>query len=390
MTNMGGQRTLDIAVMFDAREENWRSMDLVGDMLFQAWESNPALHVSPTRVSIRVPNFVRRVRGPAHANFNADRALARYVAYPLRAVAARRRRRLFHVVDHSYAQLVHVLPHERTGVYCHDMYAFQPVLSPDSGHWWRRALASVLLEGVRSAAVVFHSTREIGRELEAHVPRERLVHAPYGIAPEYTGTASRCDEADALLAPLAGRPFILHVGSAVPRKRLDVLFDTFARLHAACPQLCLVQQGGALSPEQRAQVKRLGIGHVLFQPQKLERGTMAALYHRASLVLVPSSYEGFGLPVLEALACGAPVLASDLPSLREVGGDAILYAPVGDVQAWTAIARAALDTPAISPRRETRLARAENFSWRSHAQILRDAYAALCQRPSTSDSKNLR
>src|SRR5260370_23004701 len=61
---------------------------------------------------------------------------------------------------------------------------------------------------------------------------------------------------------------------------------------------------------------------------------MAAAYRRASCVLLPSDSEGFGLPLLEAMACGTPVVASDLAVLREVGGGAACYSPVGDIDAW--------------------------------------------------------
>ena len=78
-------------------------------------------------------------------------------------------------------------------------------------------------------------------------------------------------------------------------------------------------------------------------------------------MLVTSDSEGFGFPVIEAMACGAIVLASDLPVLKEVGEDAALYAPVGDVPAWTAMARAVRWTsgssPSPSPPVAARLAR---------------------------------
>ena len=82
---------LDIAVMFDSPDENWPSMDLAGEMLFAEWQSNRSLGVDPTRLSIRIPSMARRLPGSGALGFNADRALARYLAYPLRAFAARRR-----------------------------------------------------------------------------------------------------------------------------------------------------------------------------------------------------------------------------------------------------------------------------------------------------------
>jgi glycosyltransferase involved in cell wall biosynthesis len=109
----------------------------------------------------------------------------------------------------------------------------------------------------------------------------------------------------------------------------------------------------------------------------LRRAGIAELYRRASLVLLPSEAEGFCLPVIEALACGAVVLASDLPVLREVGGEAAVYCPVGDVPAWVAEAGRLLEHPSDCPAREARLARAAEFTWASHARIVFAAYRRL-------------
>jgi glycosyltransferase involved in cell wall biosynthesis len=98
-------------------------------------------------------------------------------------------------------------------------------------------------------------------------------------------------------------------------------------------------------------------------------------------VLVPSEAEGFGLPVIEALACGAVVLASDLPVLREVGGEAIVYCPVGDAPAWVARAQRLLEHATEGPARAARLARAGEFTWASHARTIFAAYRRLLGEP---------
>jgi glycosyltransferase involved in cell wall biosynthesis len=383
-----GTGRLDITVLLDAMEENWPSMDLAGEMLVDQWRSGHASRVDVRAMTISMPRVVRRLPRMASKRtaLNADRALARYVAYPLRALAARRPRRLFHVVDHSYAQLVHLLPAARTGVYCHDLDAFQPILpgaAPGRPPWFR-VLAGVLAAGLRSAAVVFHNTQEVGRALESQglVPRSRLVHAPLGVAPEFSAEPDPGDGASAVLAPLAGRPFVLHVGSGIPRKRIDILFEAFARLRARRPDLRLVQQGAALSPEQRAHAAALGIAEAMVQPPRLSRRTLAGLYRRASVVLVPSEAEGFGIPVIEALACGTVVVASNIPVLKEVGGDAVLYAPTADVPAWTLAVEGVLDGSGAVPARARRLERAATFTWERHASTILDAYDALASRGS--------
>ncbi|WIG95074.1 glycosyltransferase family 1 protein [Myxococcus sp. SDU36] len=377
-----------LALLMDPREEGWPSMDLVGEALLGGLATHPS-KVHATAVRPAMPAVLRRLPrvGARNAAFNADRLLTRFGLYPGRALLARGQYDAFHVVDHTYAQLVHALPASRTGVYCHDLDAFRSVLEPhrEPRPAWFRAMARAQLAGLERAAIVFHSTQAVRTELLAHgvVPESRLVWAPYGVSPEYRpgptpGLASGApDASETVLSPLGGRPYLLHVGSAIPRKRLDVLFAVFAALRARYPELRLVQQGGALNDTQRAQVEALGIGDALLQPPPQARSTLAGLYRRASAVLVTSEAEGFGLPVIEALACGAPVVASDLPVLREVGAEACTYCPVGDVPAWVDAVASLLAGHGAQPSREARLSRAARFTWAAHARTVLDAYLRL-------------
>src|SRR5262249_4354991 len=132
----------------------------------------------------------------------------------------------------------------------------------------------------------------------------------------------------------AGDPYLLHVGSPITRKRMDVLLEVFAVVRERFPNLRLVQIGGTWTPAQQAQIEGLGIAGRVEQGRGLSRAEVADVYRKASLVLQTSEAEGFGLPVIEALACGSPVMASDIPTLREVGGEAVWYCPVADIGAW--------------------------------------------------------
>ena len=104
---------------------------------------------------------------------------------------------------------------------------------------------------------------------------------------------------------------------------------------------------------------------------------LAEVYRRAAVVLIPSGAEGFGLPVIEALACGAAVVASDIPALREAGGPAAVYVPVGDVGAWSDAVAKLLADPAAAPPRCARLAWAGRFTWTAHAETIARAYHRL-------------
>ena len=101
-------------------------------------------------------------------------------------------------------------------------------------------------------------------------------------------------------------------------------------------------------------MRELGLTDAIVVLPMLDRATLAAVYRRSALLLMPSEREGFGLPVLEALACGTPVVASDIEALREVGGFAASYCPVEGIEDWqrrgrTAVNRAAAELVAVEP-----------------------------------------
>jgi glycosyltransferase involved in cell wall biosynthesis len=209
------------------------------------------------------------------------------------------------------------------------------------------------------------------------IDANRLVSAPPGIAAEFTVEPIADAVADALLARLEGAPYLLHVGSCIPRKRMDVLLDAFAAAREQHSGLRLLKVGGPWTPSQQALVQRLGLSAAITQVSGLDRRTIAALYRQAALVLLPSEAEGFGLPVVEALACGAVVLASDIPVLREVGGEAVTFCPVGEVGAWGEAIRRLLTAPGLAPAQSARLAQAQRYSWEAHARTVAGAYQGL-------------
>jgi glycosyltransferase involved in cell wall biosynthesis len=352
-------------------------MDLCAEMLLR--ELGPG----PVQATCLCPPYQRGpgvlVRGRPRLARNVDRSWNRYWVYPRFLQRRTRRFHFYHVVDHSYAHLVHFLPRGFSGVYCHDLDAFRCLFEPQTERRprWFRALARNALAGLRKAAVVFYSTALVAGELLRHgvLGQERLVHAPYGVALEFLTELP--PENDLPPAARASEPYLLHVGSCIPRKRVDLLLEVFAALSTTFPELRLVKVGGEWSDVHAAIVRRHRLADRIVHLRGLGRRALAALYRRAALVLLPSDAEGFGLPVIEALACGAPVLASDLPSTREAGGEAAVYAPPGDLLAWTAAAGRILRSPTQAPPRESRQARGRQFTWARHAATIADAYLRL-------------
>jgi len=165
------------------------------------------------------------------------------------------------------------------------------------------------------------------------------------------------------------RPYLLHVGSLIPRKNPEFLLRIFAALGRARPELEFLQVGGEFSPALERLVGELGLAPKLKRLPRHTQRELAPLYRNARAVLMPSLSEGFGLPVIEALSCGAPVVASDIPVFRQVGGDAVSYCPIGALKEWQAKILDVISSDQ-APARPLRLQQASAYSWRAHVETI--------------------
>lgn len=378
---------LTVGVVCDYAEEGWPSMDLAAELLVAGVRAH-APGWEPAVLRPRMPRaFGRVLRG--RTGRNADRLVARHLAYPrwLRRHAGGMD--LYHVADHSYAHLVHALPAERTVVTCHDLDAFRSVLDParDPRPAWFRAMTSRVLSGLRRAAFVVCDSEAVQAELLSYgvLPPNRVSTVPLPAHPDFSPEpdASADAEAARLLGPAEGHVDLLHVGSTVARKRIPLLLRAFAELAPVVPGARLVRVGGALEPEQRRIAEAHEILDRIVQVPFVERRTLAAIYRRAALVVYPSEREGFGLPLVEAMACGAPAVAADLPVFREVAGDAVEYVTRDDPDAWAEAIGDALDRlaspEARAEARAASLRRAERFTLSTYAQSIAKIYADVLE-----------
>ena len=382
---------LRVAIIADYREEGWPSMDLVADMLMDRLQREHAATIEPALIRPVMPRRLTRlpvVGGTSRAS-GIDRVVARMWDYP-RAVAAHSAAfDVFHIVDHSYAQLVHELPARRTLVTCHDLDTFRSVLDPQLEPRSRafRAMTRHILGGLRRAGHVACDTAATRDALiaKAGIPPERTSVVHNGPHPSCTPAREGAAEYDAGRLIGRMRPLdLLHVGSTIPRKRIEFLLHVFAAVRRWAPEARLLRVGGPFDAAQRALARELGVDrHIVVLPF-VDRATLAAIYRRSAVLLIPSEREGFGLPVLEALACATAVLASDIPALREVGGSAAEYAPVDDVAAWDGAIRRLVDERDRQPerwqaRREAAVARAAEFSWSRYAEEVAALYGQLAE-----------
>lgn len=177
-----------------------------------------------------------------------------------------------------------------------------------------------------------------------------------------------------------GGPVVLYPAITYPHKNHRVLVEAFGELRREHPDAVLVLTGrdDSAGPAVTASVERLGLTSHVRRLGRIPAADLAGLYRLASVVAVPSRYEGFGLPAVEALAHGAPLVAAATTSLPEVVGDAGVLVDPDDVGEWTAAldSRLRLTPPEREAVALASRARAAKFSWSNNAEALLAAYRA--------------
>lgn len=246
-------------------------------------------------------------------------------------------RTVVHVVDHSNAVYV---PRRRTVRWvatCHDLLAVRGALGEDTdcpatflGRRLQRSIVAGLSRANGIAADSTSTREDVDRLVPRSHPQSRKVIL-LGLNHPYTQVER--DAARSRLTALKGvpwdQPFLLHVGSNLARKNKPGVLRVFRRLAATWPGN-LVFCGAPLPDEVKTEAEREGVGRRVFAVTAPGNAELEAIYSLADALVFPSRCEGFGWPVIEAQACGCPVVCSDRTSLPEVGGAAALVHSLED------------------------------------------------------------
>lgn len=230
------------------------------------------------------------------------------------------------------------------------------------------------LNACRRAARIITATESSARELmqQGIAPRDKISVVPLAAPPLDDGEALSAS----VRAVVNGAPFFLHVGGDEPQKNQEIVlqaFGTLCRNPAFKHNLVLVGQhhlddDAALAQSTRAALRILRLSEIT-------RADMDALYEKCEALLFPSSYEGFGLPVLEAMRAAAPVITSKTSCLPEVAGNAALLIDPRDANALANAMRRVLEDERLRVRlSEAGERRAEEFSWERTAALTRAVY----------------
>ena len=251
---------------------------------------------------------------------------------------------LVHICDHSnamYANAAHGVPVVVTG---HDLLAVRGALGEETdcpasatGKFLQRWIVRGLENSSAIACVSRATLADAQRLVRQSNGKPELTVITLGLSYPYRLLAP--EQSRARLAQIAAfaadTPFVLHVGSNLRRKNREGVLRIFARCKEQWNGL-LVFAGDPLSDSLRALGDELGIANRIVEVPNADSRILEALYNRATALLFPSTFEGFGWPIAEAHACGCPVLCVDREPMTDVAGKAALAHPVEDEAAFAA------------------------------------------------------
>jgi glycosyltransferase involved in cell wall biosynthesis len=276
----------------------------------------------------------------------------------------------------------HLLPRLRTPATVMTLYDLSFALFPETHlrvlRWSSNVLVPRFLKECERVIAISESTKRDAIRLYG-IPEDKIVVT-------HLAAEDRFRPADpdrvAEVRERFGLPtrFILYVGTIEPRKNLDVLLGALVRLKGQGRAVPLVVAGrlGWLYDGFLARIRSLGLEDLVLLPGFVPDDDLPALYTAAEVFVYPSVYEGFGIPVLEAMGCGTPVLCSDASSLPEVAGDGGILLPPGDPAAWAEAIARLTEGPALRGElRERGFRQSSRFRWEETARRTWEVYNAV-------------
>ena len=245
--------------------------------------------------------------------------------------------------------------------------------------WWTsgRHLQRLVPKALRRCAMVITPSETIKLEVASELgfPTDRIVVTPEGVRGNFA--TSRPDPRHAASLGIKD-PYLLFVGSQQPRKNLDLLLEAFGRVQG---DLQLVVAGPyGWGPDPRETAIRLNLGERILFTGYLTDDVLASLMAGCRAFVYPSLYEGFGLPALEAMAAGVPVVAARAGALPEVLGEAPFWCDPADVDSVeAAILKVANDESARRDAVAAGFERAARYNWEDTARLTLEAYRRVAQ-----------
>lgn len=256
---------------------------------------------------------------------------------------------------------------------------------PEHIGWSDRLFLSLLIpSSLRRAALIIAVSEFTKSEIQKyyHVSSEKITVIPNALGENFSMVPD--DETKRRIREKYHLPemFLLSVGTLQPRKNIPFLIDAVARLRKRLPNLSLVIVGSRTAHhfDRRIdeRVVATGLKRAIVFPGYVENEDLPALVSLATVFVFPSLYEGFGIPLLEAMSQDVPIAASDIPCFREIGANALSYFNPTDLASCVdTLYTLCIDEKSRNALQERGRERLSQYSWRTSAKFLFDVYTGL-------------
>lgn len=356
---------MKITLYRDYPEEGWNSMDVYADNLLRSLRSYYPHDI--VRDFVALPTLSRLFSKQKRK----IRYFFRYVINPLFAPFYQRDVNI--VVDQAQAHLLLVLNPKKTIVTCHDTivpfwqekhahtFSLWTKIKFRVKHWRMRCL--------RRAAVILCVSQATKNRLIADlaIPTQKIVVIPEGVAPLFQPITNR-GVLDAVCTQYhLPKTFFLHVGSNEKHKNIEYIFTLVSKIK----HICFVKVGHPFTPTQQVCIKKLHIEKRVFHIGSLPTSDLPAVYSLAFCLVQPSFIEGFGLTVLEAMACGCPVFVSKDAALQALAGGAGISLTLSASRDIPYIQKILRDKTNLEQNKHMGILQAKKFTWEKTARATR-------------------
>jgi len=357
------------------------SMDVYADGLLRGLKTvRPAWQFIELIPKTSYPNGTSKFSG-------ISKYYERYYQYP--SSINRCQADIFHIIDHSDGHILHWLKHAKQPkiVTCHDLVNLvQPENIQNQARipWismmaWKFAIGG-LVQADHIIAVSKHTAKDVNHLLDI-VP-EQITVIPNAVEPYFKQLPQT--QVIALRQKLDIKPqtfCLLNVGSSHPRKNIMAVLHTLQILRSQNFPAVLLKAGADFSTEQKAFIGAHGLDANIMYLGTPDSSALVEIYNVADVLLAPSLYEGFGMTLLEAMACGTPVVTSNVTSLPDVSGDAGILASPTDIEALSkAVYTLAHQSDYRNLLIQKGLERVKAFTWEKTAEEVATLYESFYEK----------
>ena len=300
-------------------------------------------------------------------------AISKDLFYPL--YASSQKADVNHILDHSYGSLAYLLDPRKTVVTCHDL---NPLEYPPQSTWLGRERFLYNIRGMLRAKYIIADSESTKKTILKYFDYQGEIKVIYlGVDHEFA-----CIEDEEKKKELKNKyklhlfkKYLLHVGVSYPYKNVEILLRNLKFI----PNCGLIKVG-SFSKLQERLISKLNLSSRIMQFKNIDKSTLIELYNIADVLVFPSFCEGFGLPVLEAMACGCPVICSQIPILSEIGANIPFFInPHSDFELQKAVLHVLNNGEARGKMIRLGLEQVKKFKWEYTAGEVAKVYQRIVQ-----------